>query len=178
NVKTYFTVAGGGQGAAGQNTGQAFLNLADYAKRKGSRNSADAIVERASGAFRGLRDAQVFALIPGAIRGLGQASGFTMELQNTGGLSREQFAAVRDRLLAAAAADPLLSQVRLAELPDVSSLKVNIDQQRLAALGLNSSDVSSTLSTAWGGRYVNDFIDRGRVKRVYVQGDAPYRSEP
>src|SRR5947209_6867201 len=180
NVAVLFTVTGGGGGggAAGQNTGQGFVNLAPFDKRPGAKNSAGAIVERASGAFRGLRDAQVFALIPGAIRGLGQASGFTMELQNTGGLSREQFAAVRDRLLAAAAADPLLSQVRLAELPDISSLKVNIDQQRLAALGLSSADVNSTLSTAWGGRYVNDFIDRGRVKRVYVQGEANYRSEP
>ncbi len=180
NVGVLFAVTGGGGGggAAGQNTGQGFVNLAPFDQRSGSKNSAESIVDRASGAFRGLRDAQVFALIPGAIRGLGQASGFTMELQNTGGLSREQFAAVRDKLLAEAAADPLLSQVRLAELPDVSSLQVNVDQQRLAALGLNSSDVNSTLSTAWGGRYVNDFIDRGRVKRVYVQGDAPYRSEP
>ena len=96
NVKTFFSVAGGGQGAAGQNTGQAFLNLADYAKRKGKQNSADAIVQRASRAFRGLRDAQVFALVPGAIRGLGQSTGFTMEVLNTGGLSTEQFADARD----------------------------------------------------------------------------------
>ena len=178
NVKTYFTVAGGGQGAAGQNTGQAFLNLADYDKRKGARNSADAIVQRASSAFRGLRDAQVFALVPGAIRGLGQSSGFTMELLNTGGMTQTQFEDARDRLLAATTADPKLTQVRLSELPDVASLKVNIDQQRVAALGLTSSDVNSTLSTAWGGRYVNDFIDRGRVKRVYVQGDAPFRAKP
>ena len=178
NVKTYFTVAGGGQGAAGQNTGQAFLNFADYDKRSGSANSADSIVQRASGAFRGLRDAQVFALVPGAIRGLGQSSGFTMEIQNTGGMSDEDFAAARDRLLAAAHADSKLTSVRLSELPDVASLKVDINQQRVAALGLSSNDVNSTISTAWGGRYVNDFIDRGRVKRVYVQGDAPYRSEP
>src|SRR3954465_7452120 len=105
NVRTYFTVAGGGQGAAGQNTGQAFINLADYDKRKGSKNSADAVVQRASGAFRGLRDAQVFALVPGAIRGLGQSSGFTMELQNTGGMPEPDFAAARDKLLAAANSD-------------------------------------------------------------------------
>jgi multidrug efflux pump len=178
NVRTYFTVAGGGQGSAGQNTGQAFINLADYDKRSGSKNSADAIVQRASGAFRGLRDAQVFALVPGAIRGLGQSSGFTMEMLNTGGMSQEQFEAARDRLLAAASANPKLSQVRLSELPDVASLKVNIDQQRVAALGITTADANSTLSTAWGGRYVNDFIDRGRVKRVYVQGDAPYRAKP
>ena len=93
-------------------------------------------------------------------------------------MSREQFAAARDRLLAEAASDPNLQQVRLSELPDVASLKVNIDISRLSALGLNTTDVNSTLSTAWGGRYVNDFVDRGRVKRVYVQGDAHYRSEP
>src|SRR3954452_13942897 len=100
NVKTYFTVAGGGQGAAGQNTGQAFLNLADFDKRSGKKNSADAIVQRASSAFRGLRDAQVFALVPGAIRGLGQSTGFTMELLNTGGMTTQQFADARDKLLA------------------------------------------------------------------------------
>jgi len=178
NVKTFFSVAGGGQGAAGQNTGQAFLNLADYSQRKGKQNSADAIVQRASAALRGLRDAQVFALVPGAIRGLGQSSGFTMEIQNTGGLTQEQFAAARDRLLNEATANPKLSSVRLSELPDVASLKVDIDQPRLATLGLNAGDVNNTISAAWGGRYVNDFIDRGRVKRVYVQGDAPYRSQP
>ena len=178
NVKAYFTVAGGGQGAAGQNTGQSFINLADYDKRTSSKDSADSIVARASGAFRGLRDAQVFALVPGAIRGLGQSSGFTMEIQNTGGMTTEQFAAARDKLLSAATAEPSLASVRLSELPDVASLKVDINQERLAALGLGSGDVNSTISTAWGGRYVNDFIDRGRVKRVYVQGDAPYRANP
>jgi multidrug efflux pump len=178
NVHTFFAVTGGGGGLSGQNTGQAYVNLAPFDERKGAKNSAGAVVERASGAFRGLRDAQVFALVPGAIRGLGQSTGFTMQLQNTSGMSRDEFAAARDRLLAAASSDPQLAQVRLAELPDVASLKVNIDQQRLAALGLTSGDVNSTLSTAWGGRYVNDFIDRGRVKKVYVQGDAPYRSEP
>jgi len=178
NIRTYFTVAGGGQGAAGQNTGQAFINLADYDKRTSKSDSADSVTQRASAAFHNLRDAQVFALVPGAIRGLGQSSGFTLELQNTGGMTPENFAAARDKLLAAAAAEPSLTSVRLSELPDVASLKVDINQQRLAALGLNDSDVNSTLSTAWGGRYVNDFIDRGRVKRVYVQGDAPYRANP
>lgn len=178
NVGTFFAVTGGGGGLSGQNTGQAYVNLAPFNERSGSNNSAQAIVERASGAFRGLRDAQVFALVPGAIRGLGQSTGFTMELQNTSGMSRDEFAAARDRLLGMATNDPLLEQVRLAELPDVASLKVDVDQQRLAALGLGSGDVNTTLSTAWGGRYVNDFVDRGRVKRVYVQGDAAYRSAP
>ncbi|GAA4018877.1 efflux RND transporter permease subunit [Sphingomonas swuensis] len=180
NLATVFTVAGGGGGggATGQNTGQGFINLAPWDERKGKENSADAIVERASGAFRGFRDAQVFALVPGAIRGLGQTSGFTMQLQNSSGMSREQFQAARDRLIAEASEDPKLASVRLSELPDVANLQVDVDQQRLTAFGLNSADVNSTLATAWGGRYVNDFIDNGRVKRVYVQGDLPYRSDP
>ena len=91
NVETLFTVAGGGGGggASGQNTGQGFINFVDWSQRQGKENTADAIVQRASGAFRGLRDAQVFALVPGAIRGLGQSSGFTMELQNRSGMSRD-----------------------------------------------------------------------------------------
>ena len=178
NVGQFFTVAGGGQGLSGQNTGQAFISLAAYSERKGSQNSADAIVERATAAFRGFRDAQVFVLIPPSIRGLGQASGFTMELENTGGMPQQQFAVVRDKLVAAANADRNLSQVRLSQLPDTPTLKVNVDQPTLAALGISTSDVNSTLSAAWGGTYVNDFVDRGRVKRVFVQGDAQFRSQP
>ncbi|NJR77204.1 efflux RND transporter permease subunit [Sphingomonas corticis] len=178
NVRVMLVTTGGGGGASGQNVGRGYINLTDWAERKGKENGAEAIVARASAAFRGLRDARVFALQPGAVRGLGQSDGFTMELQNTGALSTQEFNAARDKLLAAAENDPILSAVRLTELPDVGTLKVDIDQQKLSALGLTQADVNATLSTAWGGRYVNDFIDRGRVKRVYVQGDAPYRSDP
>jgi len=178
NVHAFFSVVGGGGGASGQNSGRMYMNLAPFDERGGGENSAKAIVQRASKEFSKVRDAQVFALVPPAIRGLGQSAGFTMELQNSGGLSREEFAAARDKLLAAAMADPVLEQVRLSEFPDVASLKVNIDQDKLASFGLTTSDVNNTISTAWGGRYVNDFIDRGRVKRVYVQGDAQYRAAP
>jgi len=180
NIAAIFTVTGGGGGggASGQNTGQGFMNFAPWDEREGRQNSADAIVQRASGAFRNFRDAQVFALVPPAIRGLGQSNGFTLELQNSSGMSREDFVAARDKLLAAANADPDLANVRLSDLPDVSTLKVDIDQEKMAALGVTQASVNSTLSTAWGGSYVNDFIDRGRVKRVYVQGDAPYRQAP
>jgi multidrug efflux pump len=178
NVTTFFSAIGGGGGGGGQNSGRMFIKLAPFDERAGSENSARAITQRASRALRNISDAQVFATVPPAIRGLGQSAGFTMELQNSGGLSREEFAAARDRLFDAANKDPLLDQVRLSELPDVATLKVEIDQDKLSALGLNTSDVNNTLSTAWGGRYVNDFIDRGRVKRVYVQGDAQYRSAP
>lgn len=179
NTSVLFTVAGGGGGgASGQNTGQGFLNFVPWDQREGSENGADAIVARASAAFAGFRDAQVFALVPPAVRGLGQSNGFTMQLQNASGMSREAFIAARDRLGAAATADPALTGVRLSELPDVATLQIDIDQQKLAALGLTQNDVNTTLATAWGGRYVNDFIDRGRVKRVFVQGDAEFRADP
>jgi multidrug efflux pump len=180
NIKTLFLVAGGGGGggAVGQNTGQGFVNFVHWDERPGKENTADAIVERASGAFRGFRDAQVFALVPGAIRGLGQSSGFTMQFQNRSGMSREQFLAARDRLLQQANGNPKLTSVRISDLPDVATYKIDVNQQKLTALGLNQTDINNTLSTAWGGRYVNDFIDKGRVKRVYVQADAPYRADP
>jgi multidrug efflux pump len=179
NINTLFTVAGGGGGgASGQNTGQGYINLSDWSERPGKENSTDAIVERASSAFKNLRDAQVFVLVPGAIRGLGQSNGFTMELLNRSGMSRQQFIAAREQLLDLANASPELTGVRVSDLPDVATLKVDVDQQRLTAMGLNQNDVNSTLSAAWGGRYVNDFIDKGRVKRVYVQGDAAYRADP
>ncbi|ENY82160.1 efflux RND transporter permease subunit [Sphingopyxis sp. MC1] len=179
NVGALFLVAGGGGGGAtGQNTGQGFLNLVHWDDRPGKENTADAIADRTRKALSGLRDAQVFALVPGAVRGLGDSSGFTMEFQNRSGMSRAQFVAARDRLLDMANANPKLTSVRLSDLPDVATLKVDIDTQRLTAYGLSNGDVNNTLATAWGGRYVNDFIDKGRVKRVYVQGDAAYRAKP
>ena len=179
NVENMMTVAGGGGGAAsGQNTGQGFMALSDWSQRPGKENTADAITRRASEALRGLRDAKVFVLVPGAIRGLGQSNGFTLELQNTGNLSQADFQAARDELLELANADPMLSSVRLSDLPPVATLDVDLDHQKLSVLGLSQAAVNSTLSTAWGGSYVNDFIDRGRVKRVYVQGDAQFRSRP
>jgi multidrug efflux pump len=178
NVSGMFSVAGGGRGAAGQNSGQAFINLTDWEGRTDARDSAQAIVQRASAAFRGLRDAQVFVLVPGSVRGLGSSSGFTLELQNASGLSSEKFAAARDQLLALAENNEQLEGVRLSNLPDVSTLKIDTDIRALTAFGLTPGNVNSTLSTAWGGTYVNDFIDKGRVKRVYVQGDAQFRSRP
>ncbi|PEQ13706.1 multidrug efflux RND transporter permease [Novosphingobium sp. PC22D] len=178
NLETMFTLAGGGFGASGQNTGQAFIRLKDWEERPGEENSAQAIADRAMAAFSNLRDAQVYALVPGAVRGLGNSAGFTMQLQNVGALSRADFIDARDELLAKANADPDLQGVRLSDLPDVSTLKIDIDAQRLQAYGLSVSDVNTTLSTAWGGSYVNDFLDKGRIKQVYVQGDARYRAAP
>ncbi len=179
NIRSFFTVTGGGGGgASGQNTVQGFLTLSDWDKRKGDENSAAEIATRASGAFRNIRDAQVFALVPPAIRGFGMSSGFTLELLNNSGMTHDQFMAARDRLVQMASADPRLANVRVSDLPETATLKVDTDPQRLTAYGLSQNDVNTTLATAWGGRYVNDFMDNGRVKRVYVQGDAPFRSDP
>ena len=179
DVPVVFTIVGQSQAGAGQNAGRGFVALAPWDVRKGQARSAATITRRATARVGALlRDVEFFALNPPPVRGLGQSSGFTMELLNTGGLSRAQFKAARDKLLVAARADPVLTSVRSNTLEDTPTLNVDIDQEKVGALGLSQSDVDSTLSAAWGGNYVNDFIDRGRVKRVYVQGDAPYRSRP
>jgi multidrug efflux pump len=180
NVDGVLTVAGasGGGGGGGQNAGRGFVAFKDWAVRKGSTNAAPAITQRATGALGALRDVEFYATQPPAVRGLGQSNGFTLELQNTGGLSRPDFKAARDKLLAAARADTRLAAVRPTELDDQPTLRVDVDPLKLSTFGLSQANVNATLSTAWGGSYVNDFNDRGRVKRVYVQGDAEYRSRP
>jgi multidrug efflux pump len=178
NVAAIFTVSGQGQGGAGQNAGRGFFAFRPWDEREGATNSAQAVTRRATDSLKSLRDVRFFALNPPPVRGLGQSSGFTMELLNTGDLSREEFKARRDELMATAAQDPFLASVRLNSLEDTPTLQVDVDQEKVGALGLAQASVDSTLTAAWGGVYVNDFVDRGRVKRVYVQGDAPYRSRP
>jgi len=178
NVASIYTVSGASQGGQGQNAGRGFLSLAPWDERKGSENSAEAVSRRATQAMSSVRDAQIFIVTPPPVRGLGQSSGFTLELLNSGGLSRAEFKARRDELLKQAAADPELAAVRPNGLEDAPTLTVDVDQEKVGALGISQASVDQTLSTAWGGTYVNDFVDRGRVKRVYVQGDAPYRSRP
>ncbi|MDT7933523.1 MAG: multidrug efflux RND transporter permease subunit [Sphingomonadaceae bacterium] len=174
-----YTIIGQSIQGAGQNTGRGFVSLSPWDDRQGTEHSQQAISARATKELGArLRDAQFFALDPPAVRGLGQATGFTMELLNTGNLSYSEFKRRLETLIARAAADPKLSSVRANRLPDVPTMQVTFDDQKLGALGLSPGDVNTTLSTAWGGAYVNDFVDRGRVKRVYVQGDAPYRAKP
>lgn len=179
-VEGAYTVSGqGGGGGSGQNAGRGFILMKDWEERKGSALSADTLTkEWTRDVSARLRDVEFFALSPPSVRGLGQSNGFTMQLLNTGGLSRAEFKARRDALVLAAQDDPGLSAVRLGALEDNPTLKIDIDDEKIGALGLTSSQVDQTLATAWGGTYVNDFIDRGRVKRVYVQGDAPFRSRP
>jgi multidrug efflux pump len=178
NLDAIYTVVGQGPGGAGQNAGRGFIAFKPWSERKGKQNAAPAITRRATRALSSLRDVQFVALNPPPVRGLGQSSGFTLELLNTGSLSRADFEARQKQLLAAAQADPLLTGVRLNSLEDNPTLNVDIDEEKVGALGLVQAQVDDTLSTAWGGDYVDDFVDRGRVKRVFVQGDAQYRSRP
>jgi len=178
NVNDIFTISGFNFMGSGQNAGLAFIALKDWSERVGPANSASAIVGRSYGAFAGIRDAQIFSLIPPSIQGLGQSSGFTFQLQATGNTDRETLLEMRNALLNDANASPLLTGVRLGSQSEGPQLHIDIDQEKASALGLSMSDISSTLSSAWAGRYINDFIDRGRVKTVYMQGEAEYRSSP
>ncbi|GAB3480468.1 efflux RND transporter permease subunit [Marinomonas epiphytica] len=178
NVKALFTVSGFNFMGSGQNAGLAFAALEDWSIRTDPQDSAGAIVARSYGAFAGIRDARIFSLIPPSIRGLGQTNGFTFQLLASGNTSRDTLVEMRDQLLANSATSSLLSGVRLGSESEAPQLHIDIDQEKASALGLSLSDISSTLTSAWAGRYVNDFIDRGRVKTVYMQGDAQYRSSP
>ncbi|HWF64405.1 MAG TPA: efflux RND transporter permease subunit, partial [Rhizomicrobium sp.] len=162
----------------GQNAGVAFVKMVDWSKRPGFANSATMIARRASFNFMGIPDAQVFAVVPPSVPELGFSSGFDLELEDRGNLGHAGLTRALFQLLGSAARDPLLSQVRPASLPDAQQLHIDIDQEKANALGVSTATISSTLSAAWGGQFVNNFIDRGRVKRVYMQGDAPYRMQP
>jgi multidrug efflux pump len=178
NVGDMFTVLGGNQAGTGQNAGRGFLHFTPWDDRKGRENTAQSIVQRATQQLSNLRDVQFYALNPPPVRGLGQSSGFTMEIENTGHLSRQAFKAAVDDIVAEARNDPVLSGVRKNTLEDNPTLNVQIDAEKAGAFGLSQAQVDQTLTAAWGGNYIGDFVDRGRVKRVYVQGDAAYRSRP
>jgi multidrug efflux pump len=176
NVETVFAVSGFSFSGRGQNAGSAFVALKDWSRRKGAANRADAIAERATRALASVRDARVFSLNPPSIPGLGQAGGFEFQLLANGGTSRETLASQRDTLLSRASRDSTLTAVRLGTLEDNPQLQVDTDQPKATSLGVSLSDINTTLNAAWGGTYVNDFIDGGRVKKVFVQGDAGSRS--
>jgi len=178
NVAGVFTINGFSFAGQGQNAGLVFVNLKPWADRSGAENKAQAIVGRAMGAFSQYKDGMIFALVPPAVQELGNATGFDVQLVDTGGIGHERLVQARNMMLGMAAQDPRVAQVRPLSLEDAPQLKVKIDEDKARALGLDLADINSTIATAWGGGYINDFIDRGRVKRVYVQADAPYRLAP
>ncbi|MEZ2694165.1 multidrug efflux RND transporter permease AcrD [Hafnia alvei] len=178
NVVSVFSIIGSGPGGNGQNVARMFVRLKHWDERTGPDDTSFAIIDRATTAFGKIKEARVFASSPPAISGLGNSAGFDMELEDHAGLGHAELMKARDTLLAAAAKEPLLTRVRHNGLDDSPQLQVNIDQRKAQALGVDIDDINSTLKTAWGSTYVNDFIDRGRVKKVYVQGAAPYRMLP
>jgi hydrophobe/amphiphile efflux-1 (HAE1) family protein len=178
NVEGIFSATGFSFAGSGQNTGMSFVKLRDWKYRGGAKNHAPAIVGRAMAAFSRIPEGQVFATVPPAVRDLGNASGFDLELEDLGGLGHERMVQAQYQLLGMAAHDPLLMAVRPNGQADTPQIDLDVDQAKATALGLSLADVNATLTAATGGDYINEFTDRGRVKRVYMQADAPFRMSP
>jgi multidrug efflux pump len=177
-VESMVGVLGFSFSGQGQNAGLAFVTLKDWDQRKDPAHSADALAGRAFGALSGVRDAFIYPLSPPPIPELGNASGFTFRLQDRGGLGHEALVNARNQILGAASQSKLLTQVRPEGLEDAPQLQIDIDRDKANALGVTFDSINTTLSTALGSAYVNDFPNQGRLQRVVVQADAPARMQP
>lgn len=177
-VDHLFTVTGFSFAGVGQNVAFGFLGLKDWSEREGEENSSFAIAGRAVGAFSKIKDAMAYAFYPPPIRELGNASGFDMQIVDRSGHGHEALMDARNQVLGMAAQNSKLMGVRPNGLNDVPQFKLEIDQEKASALGLTMGEINETLQTAWGSAYINDFIDGGRIKRVYVQADASFRMNP
>ena len=177
-VASCMTVAGRGFAGGGQNVGMAFARLQDWELRQRPDLKVKAVIGRAMRAFSQIRNAQVYAFAPPAVVELGTANGFDFQLQDRGGVGHAALMAARNQLLGMAAQDPRLMLVRPNGLDDVAQYRIDVDWERAGVLGVPISGIHDTLAAAFGSAYVNDFIQGGRVKRVYVQADAPYRMLP
>ncbi|MBJ7582600.1 efflux RND transporter permease subunit [Aeromonas veronii] len=178
NVDSVLTVSGFSFAGSGQNVGMAFIKLKDWSERKSPDRSANAIIGRAMGYLFSIKEAQVFAFNLPPIPELGTATGFDFFLQDRGGIGHDKLMAARNQLLGMAAQDPTLVRVRPNGMEDTPQLDIKIDYEKALAQGLSIADINNTLATAWGSSYVNDFVDRGRIKKVYMQADAPFRMNP
>ncbi|MFM4990462.1 efflux RND transporter permease subunit [Aeromonas veronii] len=178
NVDSVLTVSGFSFAGSGQNAGMAFIKLKDWSERKSPDRSANAIIGRAMGYLFSIKEAQVFAFNLPPIPELGTATGFDFFLQDRGGIGHDKLMAARNQLLGMAAQDPTLVRVRPNGMEDTPQLDIKIDYEKALAQGLSIPDINNTLATAWGSSYVNDFVDRGRIKKVYMQADAPFRMNP
>ncbi|MGP5465837.1 efflux RND transporter permease subunit [Pseudomonas helleri] len=176
-VEALISISGLGMGGNSQNSARAFIRLKDWSERTGAGQDAASIAQRATEALSSIGDANVFVMQPPAVRGLGQSSGFDLQLKDLAGLGHDALVAAREQFIELAQKDPRLQGVRSNGLDDTPQLKVNIDDRKAGALSLSTSDINATLSTALGGTYVNDFLNQGRVKKVYVQGEATARMQ-
>ncbi|WP_024537414.1 efflux RND transporter permease subunit [Comamonas badia] len=177
-VESIFTVQGFSFAGSGQNNGLAFVKLKDWSERTTPDLSANAVAGRGMAALSQIKDAMVFAFAPPAMPELGTAAGFTFYLKDNAGLGHEALVAARNQFLGAAGQDKLLVNVRPNGQEDTPQLRLDIDKEKASALGLSIANINATLATAWGSQYIDDFIDRGRVKRVILQSDAAYRMVP
>ncbi|MFL9823938.1 efflux RND transporter permease subunit [Rhodoplanes sp. SY1] len=177
-VDGVMTVSGFSFAGEGQNVGMAFVKLKPFDERTSPALKAQAVAGRAMGAFMAISDAQVFALAPPTVPGLGNSTGFDVYLQDIGGAGHESLMEMRNRVLGAAAQSGKLVAVRPNGQDDTPQFAIDVDQEKASAFSLSLANVDTTLATAWGGTYVNDFIHRGRVKYVYVQSDAAHRMTP
>jgi multidrug efflux pump len=173
-----FTIAGFSFGGGGQNSGFGFVELKPWGQRKAANMSIDAISERVNGGLSQIKDAEVFAFAPPPILELGTTAGFDFFLQDDFGQGHSALTAARNQFLELAAKSKLLVGVRPAGQEDAPQFHLDLDPQKALSLGLSMNDVNETLAIAWGGRYIDDFIDRERVKRVILQADAPFRMAP
>ncbi|HCD1277341.1 TPA: efflux RND transporter permease subunit [Citrobacter amalonaticus] len=179
NVESVFTVNGFSFSGQAQNAGLAFISLKPWDERSGKENSVEAVIARATRAFSQIQDGLVFPFNMPAIIELGTATGFDFELLDQGGLGHTALTSARNQLMGMVAKhSDLLVRVRPNGLEDTPQFKLDVDQEKAQALGIALSDINETISASLGGSYVNDFIDRGRVKKVYVQADAKFRMLP
>ncbi|EKO3819698.1 efflux RND transporter permease subunit [Vibrio harveyi] len=178
NVKSVFSVAGFSFAGQGQNMGMAFIGLKDWSEREAPGSDAASLTGRAMGYFSTIKEAMVFAFAPPAIQELGNATGFDFYLQDSTGNGHEALVAAQYQILGMAAQNPKLVGVRPNGQADAPMYQVHIDHVKLRALDVSINDVNQILASAWGGAYINDYIDRGRVKKVMVQSDAEHRMQP
>jgi multidrug efflux pump len=176
-VQSMVSVLGFSFSGQGQNAALGFVTLKDWTERSGAAHSAQALAGRAFGALMGIRDAFVFPLSPPPISELGNAAGFTFRLQDRGGLGHDALLAARNQLLGMASKSPVLTQVRPDGLEDAPQLQIDLDRDKASALGVNFDAINSTLSTALGSAYINDFPNQGRLQRVVVQAEATGRMQ-
>jgi multidrug efflux pump len=177
-VQSVMAIGGFNFAGRGQNSAMAFVLLKPWDQRTADGADAFSLAQRAGARFAQIKDATVFAFVPPAIPEMGNATGFDFYLQNQGGLTHDELMAARNQFLGLASQDPRLFMVRPNGLDDEPQYQVLIDDEKVRALQINLTDVNETMSTAWGSMYVNDFIDRGRVKRVYLQGNMDSRLAP
>ncbi|TXR53679.1 efflux RND transporter permease subunit [Reinekea thalattae] len=178
NVSAAFTASGFSFSGKGQNAAMGFIGLKDWSERTGEGQDVDSIIQRTMIHFSSYKKASVFAFNSPPIRELGTSTGFDFYLEDVGNLSHDELIALRNQLIGQMSQSPVLQKVRPNGLEDSAQLYLDIDYEKAKVLGIEISDINNTLSIAWGSSYVNDFIDRGRSKKVYLQADAEYRMTP